>query len=70
MFISNTYASIKGRGVDRALRELNKDLRKHREMKYCLKIEVRKFFPNVDKEILKSLFRKVIKDKGSTDNFR
>ena len=64
VFISSTYASIKGRGVDRALRELNKDLRKHKEMKYCLKIDVRKFFPNIDKEILKNLFRKVIKDKA------
>lgn len=62
-FIETTYASIKNRGVDKALINLNKDLKRFPKLKYCLKIDIKKYFPNINKEILKLLFRKIIKDK-------
>ena len=63
VYIHNTYAAIKERGVDLALKKLNRDLKQHPDLKYCLKIDVEKFFPNVDKEILMAMFRKIFKDK-------
>lgn len=32
------------------------------EYKYCLKLDVKKFYPNIDREILKKLLRKKFKD--------
>lgn len=61
-FIDTTYASIKNRGVDLALKNLNRDLKRFPELKYCLKLDVEKYFPSVNKEILKKMFRKIIKD--------
>jgi hypothetical protein len=36
---------------------------KNKEYKYCLKIDISKFYPNVNKEILKKLLRRKFKDK-------
>lgn len=59
-FISQTYACIKGRGIHKAsfkLREYIKD------EKYCLKLDIKKFYPSIDNEILKQLLRRKIKDR-------
>ena len=32
-------------------------------IKYCLKLDIKKFYPNIDHEILKGLLRRKIKDK-------
>ena len=57
-------ASIKGRGIHYGQKYVERilvDDRKH--TKYCLKLDVRKFYPSVDKEVLKQKFRRIIKDK-------
>lgn len=57
-------ASIKGRGIMRGMRFIKKILvedRKH--TKYCLKLDIKHFYPSVDKQILKNKFRKIIKDR-------
>lgn len=59
-------ASIKGRGIMRGMRHIKKILvqdRKH--TKYCLKLDVKKFYPSIDKQILKNKFRRVLKDKDT-----
>lgn len=57
-------ASIKGRGLLYGKRHLDKILVDDRKYtKYCLKLDVKKFYPSIDKEILKQKFRKRIKDK-------
>lgn len=61
--IKNTYSCIKGRGVHGAVRDLKKDLMAYpNDTKYCLKIDVRKFYPSIDNTILKTIIRKKIKD--------
>lgn len=56
-------ASIKGRGLHHGMRHLKKILVDDRKYtKYCLKLDVKKFYPSIDKEILKNKFRKIIKD--------
>lgn len=62
-FVKNTYSCIKKRGIHKCLRELNKDLKNKEDTIYCLKIDVKKFYPSVNKEILKRLLRRKFKDK-------
>lgn len=57
-------ASIKGRGLHHGMRHLKRILVDDRKYtKYCLKLDVKKFYPSIDKEILKNKFKKVLKDK-------
>lgn len=57
--------SVPARGTSygqKALRQwLDTD---HKNTKYCLKMDVSKFYPSVDNEILKQMFRKKIKDES------
>lgn len=57
-------ASIRGRGLHYASRYIKKHLVDDKKnTKYCLKLDVKKFYPSIDKEILKQKFRAKIKDK-------
>ena len=62
-FTANTYSCIKGRGVHAAVEAVKKMLKNKEQTKYCLKIDIRKFYPSVDNEILKQLLRRKFKDK-------
>lgn len=62
VFCFHTCASIKWRWVQRAYNLMRKYL-KNKEYKYCLKIDISKFYPNVNKDILKRLLRRKFKDK-------
>ncbi len=62
-FTADTYSCIKGRGIHAAARSLKGALKDKENTRYCLKLDVKKFYPNVDHEILKQLLRKKIKDK-------
>ena len=67
MFISNfcyhSCASIPNGGMDRAYKLTEKYLKDRENTQYCLKIDVKKFYPSIDKEILKKKLRYKIKDK-------
>lgn len=80
-FIHNTYSCIEGRGIHLCANNLKRDLRKYpNETKYCLKLDIRKFYPSIPHNGLKKCIRKKIKDKDflmildeiidSTDNVR
>lgn len=60
--IANTFSSLKGRGIHQGLIKLQKDLKNQKETKYCLKFDIKKFYPSIDHPILKSIVRKKIKD--------
>lgn len=62
-FISQTYSCIKNRGIHGALKQLNKYLKNEKETKYCLKIDIHKFYPSINNEILKNKLRRKFKDK-------
>lgn len=62
-FTTFTNASLKDRGIHRTLDQLDKMLLDEEGTKYCLKIDVEKFFPNINHNILKGLLRKKFKDK-------
>lgn len=47
-FIHNTYSCIEGRGIHLCANNLKRDLRKYpNETKYCLKLDIRKFYPSI-----------------------
>lgn len=62
-FTSDTHACIRGRGIHSLLRQLRTDLRRDPDgTRYCLKIDVRKFYPSIDHGILKQVIRRKLKD--------
>ena len=64
-YIKDTYQSIKGRGVHKAKDRLKEFLKDTENTKYCLKIDIKKYYPNVDNTVLKTLIRKKIKCKDT-----
>jgi retron-type reverse transcriptase len=61
-FTRDTYSCITGRGIHAAFRKLKKDLKDVEGTQYCLKLDIRKFYPTIDHDILKQVIRKKIKD--------
>lgn len=62
VFISHTYSCIKGKGIHGVLKHLKRDLKDKEDTTYCLKMDIRKFYPSIDHEVLKRMIRKRIKD--------
>lgn len=60
LFIKDSYACIKGRGQHKGSLRCMEFVRRN---KYCLKCDIRKFYPSIDQSILYYLIEKVIKDK-------
>lgn len=64
VFTTNTYSCIKRRGIHAAAKKLSTDLYKNQnETKYCLKLDIKKYYPSINHEVLKNIIRKKIKDK-------
>jgi RNA-directed DNA polymerase len=61
ILIKDTYQSIKGRGIHEGFRRVKKSIQSNNNFS-CLKIDVKKFYPSINNEILKQIIRKKIKD--------
>src|SRR3972149_5917062 len=61
--ITDTYACVKGRGIHKGVNRIKAALRDRENTKYCLKGDIRKFYPSVNHEILKGKIRRKIKDR-------
>lgn len=62
-FITDTYASIKGKGTHRCVYKIKKIFYdKPEDVKYCLKIDVKKYYPSINNTILINLLWRKIKD--------
>jgi RNA-directed DNA polymerase len=61
-FTTDTYSCIKGKGIHAAARAVEKALQDKSGTQYCLKLDIKKFYPNIDHEVLKQLLRRKIKD--------
>lgn len=61
-FSADTYSCIKKRGIHRLLRNLRSDLRDIPGTRYCLKLDIKKFYPSINHGILKGLLRRKFKD--------
>lgn len=62
MFTRDTYSAIKGRGVHSMGRQIRKALKDEPGTQYCLKLDIKKFYPSVDHDVMKSIIRQKIKD--------
>lgn len=65
IFIANTYACIKGRGIHKCMEDVHTALVIDRNgTRFCLKIDIRKFYDNVDHASLKRILRYTIADES------
>ena len=62
-FVKGTYSCIRKRGIHKALKDVKFALKDEMNTQYCLKLDIRKFYPSIDHDILKTIIRKKIKDK-------
>lgn len=63
LYTADTYACIKGSGSHLARRRIMTALRRDPEgTQYCLKLDIRKYYPSVDHATLKAIVRRKIKD--------
>lgn len=60
---AHSYGSIPGRGIDGARRAIERWVQHDDKCKYFVKLDIKKFYPNVDQSRLRAMFRRVIKDK-------
>lgn len=63
-FTHNTYSCVKGRGIEGCARHVDKMIRKYKgKPMYCLKIDIKKFYPSIKHSVMKRIVRRKIKDK-------
>lgn len=62
VFTDFTCASLKNRGIHKASAILDKYMRDKPGTAYTLKVDINKFYPNINHNILKQLLRKKFKD--------
>lgn len=63
IFISHTYSCVKERGITKLNRDLKKCLENNIEnTKYCLKLDIKKFYPSINHEILFEIIKRKVKD--------
>lgn len=60
--IRDTYSAIKDRGIHDGVNRIKKGLKDKANTKYCLKLDIKKFYPSIDNELLKQTIRNKIKD--------
>ena len=65
VFIKETYSCIKGRGIHKAVCDVKKAMKDVDGTRYCLKIDIRKFYPTINHAIMKEIIRKKIKCEGT-----
>ena len=63
VFVSHTYACIKGRGIHKCMEDIHHALITDRKgTEFCFKMDITKYFDNVDHAALKAIIRRVIAD--------
>lgn len=60
--IHDTYSSIKHRGIHKGAKRLKQSLKDREATAYCLKMDITKFYPSIDNDVLKQIIRAKIKD--------
>jgi RNA-directed DNA polymerase len=63
LFTTDTYSSIKGKGIHSAAKAVKKALADVPGTTYCLKLDITKFYPSIDHHILKNQLRRKFKDR-------
>lgn len=62
-FTSDTYSAIPTRGIHQCLHNVRNAIQKDvPNCQYCLKLDVKKYYPSINHDVLKSQYRKLFKD--------
>jgi retron-type reverse transcriptase len=61
IFIKDTYSCIKHRGIHEALHNVKEALKDVDNTTYCLKLDIRKFYPSIDHIRIKSIYENCLK---------
>lgn len=62
----DSYASMKGRGLTKAITKLKRFVKKHPDW-YFFQGDIRHFFQTIDHQVLKDILRKILKDTKTLD---
>lgn len=64
VFTYNTYSCIEGRGIEACAKRVSEIISRFPIDKplYCLKIDIRKFYPSINHDVMKRIVRRKIKD--------
>jgi len=62
LLIRDTFSTIPGRGIHDGVNRIKLALINRQGTKYCLKMDVKKYYPSIDHNILKSVLSRKIKD--------
>jgi len=62
LLIRDTYSTIPGRGIHDGVRRVKKALKNVNGTRYCLKLDVKKYYPSIDHNVLKLILQRKIKD--------
>lgn len=60
--INDTFSSIRGRGIHKGMRRVMEAMKDEDGTRYCLKLDISKYYPSIDHSILKQVIRRKIKD--------
>lgn len=61
VFTTDTFSCIKNRGINGCMLKVDKALKDVENTRCCLKIDVKKFYPSIDHDVLKQIVRRKIK---------
>src|SRR5690606_24192648 len=64
VFTADTYSCIKGKGIHAASYAVKRALKDVQGTQYCLKLDIKKFYPSIDHWTLKTLLMRKFKDKN------
>lgn len=60
--IRDTFSTIPGRGIHDGVRRVKRAMLDKEGSQYCLKLDIKKYYPSINNDILKEIIRKKIKD--------
>lgn len=63
----HSHCAIKGRGTYSAYKDIRNSLKKRPQDKWCAKLDIRKFYPSIDRELVFAKLQTKIKDKKVLD---
>lgn len=59
---ADTYSCIPNKGIHALVKKLKSDLKDVSGTKYCLKLDIKKYYPSINHDILKQIVRRKLKD--------
>jgi len=62
VLIRDTFSTIPNRGIHDGVRRVKQAMKDVENTQYCMKCDVRKYYPSIDHDILKVIIRRKIKD--------